>query len=118
MPSPVLMMSFSPGSPAGERHHPRFWRCLWHTQKPDPGPGSSSPANLLAHPDGIFLTADDGVHGREWWWSDGTTAGTRLIADLTGDGQSSYPENFTICGEKLFFLAQTPGSGKELHVLD
>ncbi|HVE72220.1 MAG TPA: Ig-like domain repeat protein [Thermoanaerobaculia bacterium] len=37
-----------------------------------------------------FFTFDDGVHGRELWRTDGTTAGTRLVRDASdGDTQTS-----------------------------
>jgi ELWxxDGT repeat protein len=32
--------------------------------------------------DVLFFAADDGVNGRELWRSDGTAAGTGLVADL------------------------------------
>ena len=32
---------------------------------------------------GFLFSADDGVHGRELWFSDGTTDGTRMLKDFT-----------------------------------
>ena len=40
------------------------------------GNGTVGDANTL------YFTADDGMHGRELWRSDGTASGTALVADL------------------------------------
>jgi len=50
-------------------------------------------ANGLSRPPSIVVTGDDGVHGKEPWVTDGTVAGTRLVADLEpgkGDSQAGY----------------------------
>ena len=52
-----------------------------------PGPQSSLPSNLIAVGDRLCFTADDGVHQTEWWTSDGTEAGTRLVKDLKRNGR-------------------------------
>jgi ELWxxDGT repeat protein len=52
-----------------------------------PGPQSSLPSNLVVVGARLCLTADDGVHQTEWWTSDGTEAGTRLVKDLLRDGR-------------------------------
>ena len=43
----------------------------------------------------VLFVADDGVHGREPWVSDGTTGGTRLLADINPGEDGSQPQNFT-----------------------
>lgn len=74
--------------------------------------GISAAATL---PDGrLVFRADDGVHGDEPWVSDGTAAGTFMLADLNTDGsQSSWPEQFTVFGDKVALTAYAwnpPGS--------
>src|SRR4051812_2447059 len=45
------------------------------------GPGSSKPSDLTAIGNLLYFTAGDGAYGRELWRSDGTRAGTRMVAD-------------------------------------
>ncbi len=63
--------------------------------RPDVGedtqaPLSSNPVRFLSLPNGkVLFTADDGIHGREPWVTDGTADGTQLLADLNpGPGGS------------------------------
>ena len=46
------------------------------------GPRSSNPFDLTAVNGTLFFSADDGVHGRELWKSNGTVAGTVLVKDI------------------------------------
>jgi ELWxxDGT repeat protein len=56
-----------------------------------PGVPSSDPEGLIRHGDRVYFTADDGVHGRELWCTDGTAANTRLLLDATpGPASSQY----------------------------
>ena len=46
---------------------------------------SSNPGDLVAfNGKQLLITADDAVHGREPWVSDGTTDGTTLVLDILG----------------------------------
>lgn len=44
--------------------------------------GSSAPRGLAALDGLLLFVADDGVHGRELWRSDGSAAGTTLVRDV------------------------------------
>lgn len=72
----------------------------------------------------LFFRANDGTHGNELWISDGTTLGTRMVADLfpgSGNGLGeTVPEHATIFLETLFFRGNDGGTavGKELHYFD
>jgi ELWxxDGT repeat protein len=62
-----------------------------------PGPGEypstgAYPSNILALGDGRALfSADDNEAGRELWITDGTAAGTLLLADIWAGGGSGNP---------------------------
>ncbi|GCL60714.1 hyalin repeat protein [Microcystis aeruginosa NIES-3807] len=66
----------------------------------------------------LFFTADDGVNGTELWKSDGTAAGTVLVADINPGGSSSVPRNLTVVGNTLFFTADDGVNGTELWKSD
>ena len=66
---------------------------------------SSDIANMTAHGDRVFFTADDSVNGNELWVSDGTVSGTKMVVDLTGDDVSSNITWLTSKpGGDLYFL--------------
>ena len=85
-----------------------------------PGDGASSPQveQLTPVGDGIFFSMDDGVAGSEPWYSDGTTAGSYRIQDLSAGLETSTPKNFTDGQESLFFTAYSTYNFEQLWKSD
>jgi len=77
--------------------------------------------NLAPFHNGVLFAANDGVHGREMWFSDGTAAGTRMVRDfLPGalgmwDGSNPY---ITVFGNRAYFVASDTDHGQELWSTD
>ncbi|HVK13123.1 MAG TPA: ELWxxDGT repeat protein, partial [Gemmataceae bacterium] len=65
-------------------------------------PNGSGPSNLANVGGRLFFSADDGIHGRELWSSDGTESGTVLVADLTAGGSTPF-RSLTAVNDDLFF---------------
>jgi ELWxxDGT repeat protein len=70
----------------------------------------------------LLFVATDGLTGFEAWTTDGTTAGTVPLGDLSpGTGSSMSPlgnSPFTAFGGRAYFGATTPTSGNELWATD
>ena len=90
---------------------------------------TSDPSNLVNVNGILFFSADDGDNGEELWGSDGTAAGTFMVANVnplttcnqsgTYPGYGSYPchsspSNLVNVNGTLFFSADDGTSGKEL----
>ncbi len=99
-------------------------RCMLSVQPVQPigiGTADSSPAGFTPY-NGIVVFAADGSQGRELWRTDGTTAGTQLVADLYPGGtsqstNSSGPSSFTPFNNAVYFTA-TDAQGIELWKTD
>ncbi len=79
----------------------------------------SNPLNLINNNGTLYFTANDLLKGQELWKSDGTSAGTKLAADLTGDAGSSHPESLTVVNNRIYMTAITENTGREIFaVLD
>src|SRR5207248_1354608 len=65
----------------------------------------SNPDQLVGSNGTPFFAADDGVHGRELWKSNGTAAGTVLVKDIFPGRYGSYPGSLVMIGSTLFFRA-------------
>jgi ELWxxDGT repeat protein len=80
-------------------------------------PLSSSPEEAVVMGGVSYFSADDAVHGRELWRSDGTAAGTYLVKDINPAGGSD-PVRLTAVGSTLYFLAIDALHGRELWKSD
>ena len=85
---------------------------------------NSTSSNLIAVGNALYFAADDGTHGWELYRSDGTTAGTTLVADVapapaTGSpSDGSYPSDLTNVNGTLYFTASMNGATPALYKLD
>jgi ELWxxDGT repeat protein len=71
----------------------------------------SWPLDLTPAGDRLFFTADDGPHGRELWITDGSKAGTRMVADVApGELPSAGFVSFTAAlGNRIFLFLSEHG---------
>ena len=84
-----------------------------------PGVQSSNPTSFTGLPDGrvLFVASGPGT-GFEPWVTDGTVAGTSLIADLHPGAAGSAPQHFAQLGSQLYFFADDGVLGTELWRTD
>ncbi len=77
----------------------------------------SAPMSLTNVDGRLYFLANDGVHGREVWMSDGTSGGTSMVKDIfpgPGSPLSVGPFYLTAVGSTLFFVADDGTAGAQL----
>jgi ELWxxDGT repeat protein len=84
-----------------------------------PGPASSFSAGArtpyFSESGGtVWFAADDGVHGEELWASDGTAAGTDLVADIRPGPDPSSVVQLSVIDGDLLLRADDGSHGTEL----
>lgn len=82
-----------------------------------PGPATSQIQPAFERAGKFYFTATDGTIGVELWETDGTTAGTVLVADLSPGTVSSSPKHFFHDDSGVFFFAG-PSFGEQLWFWD
>ena len=88
------------------------------------GAWSSTPEDFTPHLGELWFLADDGVHGRELWRTDGTAAGTQLAMDLIPGPDSHWAlpaprldGRIASLGAILIYADESASGGIELWVL-
>lgn len=85
------------------------------TQKLTPSIGLNSITDIIDYNNKIYFTYNDGINGYELWVSDGTVAGTSIFKDINPGSTGSFPKNFTVANNKLFFITDID---QKLYVCD
>lgn len=73
---------------------------------------------FAAHHEFAYFVARNDALGLEIWQTDGTTAGTVAITDLNPGPANSSPTSVTVIGERLYFSAVHPDTGREPYFLE
>jgi ELWxxDGT repeat protein len=77
----------------------------------------SDPDSFIRLRSTVLFAADDAIHGRELWVSDGTAPGTQLVRDIRPGADTSSPHDLVRLNGKVYFLADD-GGGEALWSSD
>lgn len=75
------------------------------------GGAGSDPREMLRFGDAVYFAATSGEYGRELWRTDGTTAGTVLVADIARGTASAKPHGLTPLDGAFYFFADDGTNG-------
>jgi ELWxxDGT repeat protein len=93
----------------------------------NPGTNGSNPGmattscttcGLVVLNDVAYFAATNGTNGVELWRSDGTSAGTYMVKDISTGSSSSTPRGLALFGNALLFTATDVTNGTELWSSD
>lgn len=76
--------------------------------------GNSDPQQFTVIGDTLYFTADDGIHGRELWKTNGTKPTTVLVKDINPGEAESDPLGLTNVNGVLFFFVGSATGTTEL----
>ena len=77
--------------------------------------GGSYPSLFTKSGNLTYFTARNATNGNELWQTDGTAAGSTLVADINPNTENSNADMFVVAGNRYFFRAYTPQYGWELY---
>lgn len=83
-----------------------------------PGPNGSYPYSFIRCGDIILFIADDSVHGRELWRTDGTEKGTRMVKDINPGCADTQILEKAVSNDKLYFISCHNDGISRIHVSD
>ena len=82
---------------------------------PGPGDGWAGTDRIVAYRGEVYFAGDDcGSFGAELWKSDGSAAGTRVVADIAAGSAGADVRELTVAAGTLYFVARRPDLGAEL----
>ncbi|MDO9041188.1 MAG: hypothetical protein Q7U64_02450 [Desulfocapsaceae bacterium] len=106
----------------GSHTNDSFNRELWKSDGTDSGtvmvkninPGPSSwPRDFIAFHGEVYFNAENVTNGTELWKTDGTVGNATLVKDIVPGSDSSWPGDFLVMNDTLFFGATYNSSAPE-----
>jgi ELWxxDGT repeat protein len=95
---------------------------LWYTDGTTAGTDSIAQIGIAGWPavynDKLYFAGSTPGSGIELMVSDGTKAGTKVLADIIAGPDGSSPSYLTVYENKLYFIAQTSLGDTQLYVSD